>query len=135
MPAIKVQATKEGWYGGRYRVKDEVFHLVDEKNALTGEIVQKAEHSFAEAGRIKGGWMKRVVVEASLTPEEQISREATEAQAKADFEAARFSGLDADAPERVAQAHGAELGKGSKSGMASKASQTDAAKNGKGDVL
>lgn len=67
MPAIKVRATKNGWYGGRFIGKGREFFLTDQKDALGKIKLRKgdnkpltAEAAFADAEASEWGWMVRV---------------------------------------------------------------------------
>lgn len=144
MPAVKVQATKEGWYGGQYRNKGDVFFVVDEKDALTGEILHYAEeqkdgkgnitHRGAIADKGPGRWMVRVKPPVVENAAVVIAREAEEAQKKADLRALAFAGIDPNSPEAAALATGAQLASKATRGMTVEGKSDSAAENGK-DVL
>ena len=144
MPAVKVQATKEGWYGGQYRKVGDVFFVVDEKDALTGEILHFAEDQMDKAGNLlkrgaladkgPGRWMTRVKPPLVENPAEVIAREARDAQEKADLRALQFANIDPNSPEAAAIATGAQLAGKATRGMTAESKNTSAAENGK-DVL
>jgi hypothetical protein len=106
MSAIKVRATAVGIYMGRKYLPGMEFVLVDQKDAVTGKVLQTAEKSLSEKGVVRGGWMERVVVAAKEDPQVVLDRELEAAQAIADAKARELAEAGLTEAQKQAQAHG-----------------------------